>query len=224
MYVIVVGAGQVGYHLARRLISQQHEVTVIESDVAKCDALVDEFGDRIVPGNGARLSVLHAAGAERADVLVAATGQDENNLVVAQVAQHLGVKRVIARVNNPLNVPIFNRLGIRLTVSASQVLADVINQEVVSEQVRTLLAFPSGDLELVTLDLPTDTPWRGRSIASLRWPEGTRPVAVVRQGHALVAAEGVVLEGGDRLVLVAVPEKTPVLQQLLTGRAGARIL
>jgi trk system potassium uptake protein TrkA len=143
---------------------------------------------------------------------------------VAQVAQHLGVKRVIARVNNPLNVPIFNRLGIRLTVSASQVLADVINQEVVSEQVRTLLAFPSGDLELVTLDLPADTPWRGRPMASLRWPEGTRPVAVVRQGHALVAADTVVLEGGDRLVLVAVPEKTPVLQQLLTGRVGARTL
>jgi trk system potassium uptake protein TrkA len=215
MYVIVVGAGQVGFHLAKSLITQQHEVTVVESDVATCDLLVDYFGDRVIPGSGARLRVLQQAGAERADVLVAATGRDEDNLVICQLARRLGTRRVIARVNNPHNVDIFHRLDVDLTVSASRLIAGIINQEVVSQQIRTLMSFPTGDLELVEVDLPLHTSLSMRLVRTLPLPEDTLLVTVIRSGHALVARGNVTVLPGDRLVVLTPPEQAAAVTQAL---------
>jgi trk system potassium uptake protein TrkA len=222
MYIIVVGAGQVGFHLAKNLIAEGHEVSIVELDVKTCDMLVDVFGDRVIPGSGARLSVLSQAGAERADVLVAATGADEDNLVIAQLAKRLGVRRVIARVNNPSNVEIFHRLGIELTVSATRLIAELIDQEVAVEDMRTLLTFPSGDFEIVEVDVSDRTAWVNRQVREILWPDNTLLVSILRGGRVVVPKGRTVLRPGDRLLVLTPPEGAPKIRERLGAAPAAR--
>ncbi|MCO5228555.1 MAG: TrkA family potassium uptake protein [Thermomicrobiales bacterium] len=118
MYVIVVGAGKVGYYLAKTLLMEDHEVLLIERDVSKVEYYAERLGAVVIRGDGAEASVLEQAGAVRADVVVAVTGEDEDNLVVCQVAKNrFKVGRTIARVNNPKNEQLFRLLGVDVTVS-----------------------------------------------------------------------------------------------------------
>ncbi|MFQ5880434.1 MAG: potassium channel family protein, partial [Dehalococcoidia bacterium] len=120
MYIIVVGGGKVGYYLAKELVEDGHEVLAIEKDSAKCAAIAEELGDIVLRGDGCEVRVLEQAGMGRADMVIAVTGDDEDNLVVCQVAKHrFGVGRTIARINNPKNELIFKKLGIPTTVSAT---------------------------------------------------------------------------------------------------------
>ena len=130
MYIIVVGVGKVGYHLTRALVNGGHEVFVIDSDAKKVADLVDSFGAIALKGDGAEPSVLSAAGASRANLLIATTGSDEDNLAACQLAMHTyNVGRTISVVNNPENEALFNLLGIDLTVSSTQVILSDIEEE-----------------------------------------------------------------------------------------------
>jgi trk system potassium uptake protein TrkA len=132
MYIIIVGGGKVGYYLARALLNAPHEVLIIERDARTAERIGEELGEGVVlRGSGDEASTLQRAGAKRADVVIAVTGDDEDNLIVCQVAKRrFNVPRTIARVNNPKNEYIFNRLGIDMTVSATNVILSLIEQEI----------------------------------------------------------------------------------------------
>ncbi|MGH9201889.1 MAG: potassium channel family protein, partial [Vicinamibacterales bacterium] len=130
MYTIVVGGGKVGYYLARELVGEGHEVLIIEQDPAKCERIAEELGDIVLKGDGCEATTMEKAGFGRADMVVAVTGDDEDNLVCCQVAKvKFSVPRTIARINNPKNEAIFKRLGIDTTVSATAAILAQIEQE-----------------------------------------------------------------------------------------------
>ena len=142
MYVLIVGAGRIGVLLARRLLAAEHEVTVIDSDPTRCAALDDEFGSISVLGDGTEAGILARAGANRADVFIAVTGHDDDNMVACQLARHrFGASRTVSLVNIPDHETLFNRLGIDLTINTSQLIAGRIQDELSG-----LMAEPIGDL------------------------------------------------------------------------------
>ena len=131
MYIIIVGGGKVGYYIAKTLLEEGKEVMVIEEKPDKCIRLSEELGVNVIEGDGSYVHFLDQAGAERADVLIAVTGEDEDNLIICQVAKlKFGVKRTIARLNNPKNGKIFHKLGIDATVSSTELILSKIEQEI----------------------------------------------------------------------------------------------
>ena len=142
MYVLIVGAGRIGVLLARRLLAAEHEVTVIDSDSARCAALDDELGGISVFGDGTEAGILARAGANRADVFIAVTGRDDDNMAACQLARHrFGASRTVSLANIPDHETLFNRLGIDVTINTAQLIAGRIQEEL-SE----LLTEPVGGL------------------------------------------------------------------------------
>ena len=130
MYVIVIGGGKVGYYLTKHLIERGYEVTLIEKDSRRAEALTSQLGEVVMVGDGDEMAFLATTGMERADVVVAVTGDDEDNLVACQLAKRkFNVPRTVARVNNPSNVQIFKTLGVDVAVSATEVLLDLLERE-----------------------------------------------------------------------------------------------
>src|ERR1039458_2597468 len=131
MYIIVIGGGKVGYHLAKALLTEGHEILVIEKDQSRIDYICNELGSICLNGDGCEAAVLSEAGTERADMLIAVTGDDEDNLVACQVAKHkFKVPRTIARIKNPRHEKLFKTLGIDVTVSATNIILENIETEV----------------------------------------------------------------------------------------------
>jgi len=221
MYIIVVGAGKVGYYLTKSLLSEGEEVLVIEKDAMKAENIVNHLNGTAIQGDGAEATTLSAAGVERADVIVAVTGHDEDNLVICQVAKHrFKVPRTIARVNNPRNRAIFDKLGIDATVSATDLLLSLLQQEIPHHSIVHLLSLQEGGVELVELQVND-----GAEVIGKRWDELQVPgqavlAAIVRGDHASVPAPDAILQAGDRLVVVTDAEQEPALRGLCLGHAA----
>lgn len=221
MYIIVVGAGKVGYYLTKSLLSEGEEVLVIEKEAFKAENIVNHLNGTAVQGDGAEATTLSAAGVERADVIVAVTGHDEDNLVICQVAKHrFKVPRTIARVNNPRNRAIFDKLGIDATVSATDLLLSLLQQEIPKHPIVHLLSIQEGGVEVVELAVN-----EGAEVIGKRWadicPDGNAVLAaIVRDQKASVPVVGEVLRAGDRLVIVTDVEHEDELRGLCLGRLG----
>jgi trk system potassium uptake protein TrkA len=131
MYIVVIGGGRVGYYLTRALLEQGHEVLVIEKNATVCEIINEELGSICIRGDGCEISTLAEAGTERADMLVAVTGDDEDNLVSCQVAkQKFNVPKTISRIRNPKNETLFKKLGIDITISSTNLLMEAIEEAV----------------------------------------------------------------------------------------------
>src|SRR5918992_2330862 len=154
MYVLIVGAGKVGWNLARELLGKGHEVTVIESDQRRYSTVEEELEHSVQYGDGSELWVLERAGIERADLVIAVTGDDEDNILICQVAREkYGVDRVVARCNNPRNMQHFELLGIKPTVSATDLILRLIEHEVPKVGLLHLLDLPQERLEIIELEV-----------------------------------------------------------------------
>jgi len=191
MYIIIVGAGKVGYHLGRLLIAGGHEVMLIEEDRHKVDLLSFEFHDAIMQGDGSTVEVLREAGANRADVIVAATGNDEDNLVVCQVAKLVFMRpRTIARVNNPRNEELFAGLGVDASVSGTKIINAMIQEQVkAGDLMIPLLTLKEGDVEIVEVELSRSSHIVKKKIRDLALPLGSIFIAVIR-GEEIVIPSG----------------------------------
>lgn len=220
MYIVVVGAGKVGYYLTKALLSDEEEVLVIEKDGTKAEAIVNQLGAAAIHGDGAEVTTLQQAGVERADVVVAVTGHDEDNLVISQVAKYrFKVPRTIARVNNPRNRAIFDKLGIDATVSATERLLSVLQQEIPPHPIVHLLSLQEGGVEVVELSLTEGAPLVGRAIADIDLPDHAVLAAIVRGESASVPLPNTVLQPGDKLVIVADAAKETALRSICLGSA-----
>jgi trk system potassium uptake protein len=226
MYAIIVGGGKVGYYLAKELVDEGHEVLVIEKDATKCQRIAEELGDIVYRGDGCEASTMDAAGFGRADMVIAVTGDDEDNLVSCQVAKvQFNVPRTIARINNPKNEEIFKRLGIDTTVSATAAIMAHIEQELPTHPVIPLLTL-SGGLEIVGLRVPETSGIVGKRIKDLLLPQQSSIILVIDQeGSPKTPTGDTVIRAEDEIVAVTPRENEDTLRSVITGPAapfGAR--
>ena len=217
MFVIVVGGGKVGANLTRTLHGLRHEVVVIEQDPIRFDALEEEFQHRALYGDGTELHVLERAGIKRPpDIVVAATGDDEDNMVIGQLAhERYGVAKVIARVNDPRNQPHFDLLGISPTISATSMVMALIEHEVPEHELVHLLELRKENLEIVEIEIAENAPAAGKRVENLKMPEGARLISVMRNGKAEVAVGATELEAGDQVLAILEPGKEDELRRVL---------
>lgn len=204
MYIIIVGGGKVGYYLTKMLLSEGHEVLLIEKDPEKTELYIEQFGAVVVSGDGAEAAVLSQAGAARADVVIAVTGEDEDNLVICQVAKtkfHVG--RTIARVNNPKNEQLFRMLGVDITVSQTDYILNLIEQAIPAQPFIHLLNLIDVDLGIVDAKVVPGSRIAGRPLADLPLPENCIIAAVIRSGNLIVPTPDTVIEEGDDLIAIA---------------------
>ncbi len=217
MYVIVVGGGKVGYYLAKELISEQHEVLVIEQDAAKCERIAEELGDIVLRGDGCEATTMEIAGFGRADMVIAVTGDDEDNLIACQAAKAIfNVPRTVARLNNPKNKNIFRKLGIDTTVSATAAILAQIEQELPTHQLIPLLQLKSG-FELVGIKVPAAAGVIGKQIKELLLPHGSLLVLMVgKDGTPRLTTPESTLQAEDEVVAVTSGEHEEALRTILT--------
>ena len=206
MYVIIVGAGKVGLNLARELIDKEHEVTLLESDRRRYLVVEDELEHAVQYGDATELWVLERAGIQRADLVVAVTGDDEDNMLVCQVAKEKYLcDRVIARVNNPRNHDHFRLLGIQPAVSATDLILRLIEHEVPRYGLVHLLALEEERLEIIELEVTADAPVVGEKVSDIALPEGSLIISVLRGGSGFVPKPDTVIEEADEVLLVLDP-------------------
>jgi trk system potassium uptake protein TrkA len=218
MYILIVGGGKVGHYLAMQLLNEGHEILVIEQDRRKCDLINEELGEIALRGDGCEASTLAEAGTGRADMVIAVTGDDEDNLVACQVAKwKFNVKRTVARINYPKNREIFERLGIDFTVSSTDLILEYIEKEVPTHALTRLVRLRTRGLEVVEVRIPDDSPTVGRRLTEIRLPPESVIAVVANERGAMVPTAETVLRGGDELVAVARVENETALRQALTG-------
>ncbi|MGD0981745.1 MAG: TrkA family potassium uptake protein [Solirubrobacteraceae bacterium] len=203
MYVIIVGAGKVGLNLARELIDKGHEVTLLESDRRRYLLVEPELGHVVHYGDATELWVLERAGVQRTDLVITVTGDDEDNMLVCQVAKEkYECERVIARVNNPRNLQHFKLLGIQPVVSATDLILRLIEHEVPRYGLVHLLALEEERLEIIELEVQSGAPAAGLRVAEVKLPEGSLVISVLRDGRGFVPTPETVVEAGDQVLLV----------------------
>jgi trk system potassium uptake protein TrkA len=206
MYIIIIGAGKVGWNLARELLEKDHEVTVIENNRRRYLTVEQELEHNVQYGDASELWVLERAGVQRADLVIAVTGDDEDNMLICQVAREkYMVKQIIARVNNPRNRQHFDLLGIKPSVSATDLILRLIEHEVPEYGLVHLLDLPEERLEIIEMLLGADSQVTGRKVADLEMPEGSLLISVLRGGEGFVPGPDTVLEAGDEVLAVLDP-------------------
>jgi trk system potassium uptake protein TrkA len=206
MYVIICGAGKVGWNLARELINRDREVTLIEAYHRRYRIVEEELEHAVQYGDATELWVLERAGIQRADLVIAVTGDDEDNILICQMAKEkYGVQRIVARVNNPRNLPYFKLLGIQPAVSATDLILRLIEHEVPEYGLVQLLALEEEHLEIIELEVGEGSDAAGRAIRDIDLPEGSLIISVLRDGGGFVPKADSVVEGGDQVMLILDP-------------------
>ena len=219
MYIMIVGGGRLGYYLTKALLDEGHEILLIEKSTAICEAITDQMGSVCLHGDGCELSTLDKAGAGRADMFIAVTGDDEDNLVACQVAKYkFKVSRTIARVRNPKNESLFRKLGIDVTVSSTSIILEQIEHEVPSHPLVHLLAIRDRGLEIVEIRIPADSTAVGKPIKGLPLPaESILSLIIRRQRKPIVPTANTVIEAGDQIIAVTPADSEEALRHALIG-------
>jgi len=220
MYAIVAGGGKVGFFLARELIDQGHEVLIIENNAERAEFIANELGNVVLRGNADEASTLAEAGAERADVVIAVTGDDPRNLVLLQVAKRrFGARRTVARINDPRNEGLFRMLGIDATVNATQVMLSVLEQEIPHANPVALLRLRNTDVEVVEAVVDPRSPVIGSTLRDVDLPPESTIAVVIRNGSAIFPNGATVLEPGDEVVALTRGVHEPRLRSLFFSEA-----
>ncbi len=216
MYVIVVGGGKVGYYLTKTLLSEGHEVLLVERSQSKVDYFNEQLGAVAVRGDGAESSVLARAGAARADVVIAVTGEDEDNLVVCQMAKlAFQVGKTIARVNNPKNEPLFKMLGIDVTVSHTAHIMNIIEQAIPEAPIIHLMNLQHPDLAIIDLKVGSDSPVHGIPLGDIEMPQDCIIAAVLRGPDLIIPSGETELLEGDDVIAIAHIDQEDALRRLI---------
>ncbi len=218
MYIIIVGGGRIGYYLSKALINEGHEILVIEKDAALVDHIEEDLGSICMHGDGCEAATLEEAGAERAGLFIAVTNEDEDNLVACQVAKHkFNVPRIIARIGNPKNETLFKKLGIDVTISATNLILEYIEQEVPTHPLVHLFDLKRGELEIVEVKISSTSTALGKRIGELNLPPGTIFSLIVKDSGVEVPTTETILGTDDRVLAVIRPDSEEALRNILVG-------
>ena len=219
MYIIIVGGGRVGYYLAQALLDEGHEILIVEKNATVCEVITEQMGSICFRGDGCEAATLTEVGTSRADMFIAVTGDDPDNLVACQIAKHkFSVPRTIARIRNPQNEAIFKKLGIDVTVSTTNIILEHIEEEVPTHPLTHLLTIRDKDLEIVEIKIPLDSTTTGKAVKELPLPEeSTLSLLLRKQQKPIVPRASTILQGEDRIIAVTSPESEAALRNALTG-------
>jgi trk system potassium uptake protein len=206
VYVIIAGAGKVGWNLARELIGKGHEVTLLENDRPRYLTVEEELEHAVEYGDATELWVLERAGIQRADLVIAVTGDDEDNILISQVAnEKYRCDRIVARVNNPRNLQHFKLLGIHPAVSATDLILRLIEHEVPQYGLVHLLDLAEDRLEIIELQVADRSPAAGRRVGEVALPEGSLIISILRDGGGFVPKPDTTIQAGDEVLVVLDP-------------------
>lgn len=218
MYILIAGGGNVGFYLAKRLISNKHTVALIEKDKEVCDEIAKEQNILVINGDACDPMFLEEAGIKRADVLAAVTGEDEDNLIICQLSKNIfDVSRTVARVNNSKNTRIFSELGIDVPVDGTSLIATVIEEEASFEDIVKLMTFKRGKLSIVRIDLTDESPVVGKQVMDMQIPKDSVLVSILRGGEVTIPKGDTVLKAGDDIIALTTIENERKLLDTLLG-------
>src|SRR3954454_5159331 len=221
MYVIIAGGGKVGWNLARELMAKGHEVTLVEGYRRRYLVIEQELEHAVQYGDATELWVLERASIQRADLVIAVTGDDEDNLLICQIAKEKYLcSRIIARVNNPRNRAYFELLGIQPAVSATDLILRLIEHEVPSYGLVHLLDLRDEQLEIIEVEVSRGAPAAGCKVSEVELPDGALIISVLRQGRGFVPSAETVIDAGDEVLLVLDPGLEERITRQFTNSAG----
>ena len=219
MYIVIIGAGKIGYFLAKRLCQSKHTISIIDKDKVTCEGIAKELDVLVIHGDGCDPDILEQAGIERADVVAAVTGDDVDNLIICQVAkERFGIQRTVGRVNNPDNEHTFAELGIDVPVDSTKIIAKVIEEEVSFSDFVNLMSFKRGKLAIVRVDLPKDSPVIDKEIKDIQLPPDSVLVSILRGEEVIVPKGNTALRIGDDVIALTLIGNEPQLLELLAGK------
>ena len=222
MYVVVAGGGKVGSNVTRSLLEMGHEVTLIEQRPDRFARLEEEFGPVVLRGDATEIHVLERAGIARPpDLVLAVTGDDEDNLVISQVAKEgYGVQKAIARVNNPRNQQHFDLLGITQTVCATTSILGLVEHEMPEHGLVRMLELQKEGFVIAEVQVESDSPAAGKLAVDLAIPSGARLISVFRQGRTELVEPSTVMRAGDQVLAIVPQAAVPELRRALLGASA----
>lgn len=222
MYVVIAGGGKVGVNLARELIAKDYEVTLIEERRERYLKLEEELEHSVQYGDATELWVLERAGIARADLVIAVTGDDEDNMIICQVAKEKYLcERIVARVNHPGNLEHFNLLGIRPAFSATALILKVIEHEVPQIGLVHLLELAEDRIEIIEMEVASGSAADGKVVSELPIPPGSLVISVLREDGGFVPNGETLINAGDEVLVVLSPGLEPEVESVFRGAAGA---
>lgn len=219
MRVILIGNGKLAYFLSKKFVAEKHQLTIINADPSEARELSHQIKATVILGDGTQLNILQEAEAEKADLVLALTPHDEDNLVACQIAQqYYGVSRTIALVNDPAHQAFFEQMGITVAFSATQILANLIEKRADFADIANFIAVDGGQIGVTEIVLDRDSPAIGKTLQNLDLPSGALIGCIIREDKAFVPHGWSHLQVGDRLILISQPEHYEQSLEVLTQK------
>jgi trk system potassium uptake protein len=200
MYIIVGGGGDVGYYLTRYLLQQGHEILLLEKDSGRVQILAEELGQSVLRGDACEARTMEEAGARRADAVIAVTGEDEDNLIICQLAKkRFNVTRTIARLNNPKHEDLFQKLGIDVTVSPTKAILSLIESELPGQRFVLLMNLKRAGLEIIQIVVPSLSTVVGKPLNQINLPRRSNVALIIRDDEPVIPTGDVVIQANDEI-------------------------
>lgn len=220
MYIIIVGAGKVGHFLAKRLSGDKHTIAIVEKNKETSEEIAKDLTEvLVIHGDGCDPYSLEEAGITRADVVAAVTGDDEDNLVICQLAkERFSIGRTVGRINDSKNEHTFSELGVDVPVDATAIIAKIIEEEVSFSDFVNLMSFKRGKLALVRVDLPDDSPVVNKKVQDVVLPPDSVLVSIIRGDEVIIPKGNTLLQSRDDIIALTLIENEKQLVNLLVGK------
>lgn len=218
MKIVIAGGGKVGFYLAKTLLSYRHEVQIIEVKRDRCEKIADKLNIPVHNGDATKINMLRSSEAEKADIFIAVTGLDEENLIACQLAKNnLQVKKTIARVNNPQNSRIFRELGVDIAVSSTNIIADLIEEEIDYSGMKTLTSIKNNKIIISEIEIQKTSPVFNKKVMDIKIPKDCLLVSVIKGEEVLRPSSNLVLLEGDSVIVASDSEDKKYLRDIFVG-------
>lgn len=204
MNVVVIGGGKVGFYLCKTLIEHGHQPRIIEQNKETCEYMANQLDINIINGDGSTIDVLQSAHVEKADSVIAVTGQDQDNLVACQLAKKIfNVPKTVARVNNPKNAMIMKSLGVDIPISSTDNIARLLEREVDNAQIKQIISLNRGEASLSELQVPENYKLHGKRLSELSLPIESVIVSIFREEKLIIPRGNTQILSGDKIMIIA---------------------
>ena len=219
MRIVIVGGGKLGYHLPTIMLDRNHDLRLIEKNKLRCMRLANELDVEVICGDGTEIETLEDAGTQNADCFIAVTGQDQDNLVASQLAKRqFKAIKVIARANDPRNMDALRILGADIVVSSTEIITNLIEQEVDIAEMHLLATLNKGRAGICTMTLPPDTALEGVTLKDVDLPESSLVISIVRGDAMMIPNGNTVIHANDEIVAVCEGKSQKQLLRVLRER------
>lgn len=220
MYIVISGAGQLGLILAKRLREDKHQVCVIDKNESLCNMLAGELkGIMVICGDATYPAVLQEAKIEKAEVCVSSTSNDEDNIIICYLAKELfGVKRTVARVNDPKHIPLYKYMEVDNPVDSTSIIAQIVEEEASFSDVMSLLSIKKGRLSIVRVDIPQDSPVANMPLKDIKLPANSVLVSILRGPDIIIPSGSTVILPGDEIISATLIDSEKDLIKALIGK------